>query len=112
MVRSIALEPIPLDIKAQEVLEFLNGAVLAVTQNALLQANSTEPPIFSCTLTEEHRGWQDDTRTDGKLKVAELTFRTADGANVGMKLNGLEYKGAQLKIRLYLPMQPLLLALI
>ena len=26
-------------------------------------------------------------------KTAELKFRTPDGASVGMKLNGIEYKG-------------------
>lgn len=93
LVRTIIMEPIPSDVQAQEVHEFINGAVLAVTGNALLQANRPEAPVFACTLTEVSGG---DEIT---LKVAELTFRTPDGANVGMKLNGLEYQGEQLRIR-------------
>jgi len=92
--RTVLLDFLPLDTKGQELVEFFNGAVLAVTGNTVLQANRPEAPIFSCTVTEEDR---DCDR--GKFKVAELRFRTHDGANVGMKLDGLEYKGAKVRTR-------------
>jgi len=91
--RTVIIDPLPLDVKSSELVEFLNGAVLAVTGNTLLQANRPEAPIFSCTVTEEDRG------IDGKCKVADLRFRTPDGANVGMRLGGLEYKGISIRIR-------------
>merc|ERR1719296_686610 len=49
-------------------------------------------PVFACTVTEEERG-------ENKKKSAELRFRTPDGANVGMKLSGIEYKSNKLNIR-------------
>merc|ERR1719323_1247723 len=85
LTRTVTLENLSLSCTGQELIEFFNGAILAVTQNAVQQAgNKNMAPVFACTMTEEDRG--DDRKT------AELRFRTPDGANVGMKLNGIEYK--------------------
>jgi len=83
-----------LSVTGQELIEFFNGAVLAVTANAVQQAgNKAVAPVFACTVTEEDRGGDD------KRKTAELKFRTEDGASVGMKLMGIEYKGKKVSIR-------------
>eukprot|EP00913_Durusdinium_trenchii_P027807 g26074.t1 len=76
-----------------ELIEFFNGAILAVTGNAVHQAaNRNMSPVFACTITEE------DSRSS-KRKTAELKFRTPDGASVGMKLNGIEYKGHKVTVK-------------
>lgn len=93
-VRTIILEGLPNHVTGQELIEFFNGAVLAVTANAVQQAaNRSMAPVFACTVTEEDHGGGD------KRKAAELKFRTPDGASVGMKLNGIEYKGGKVKTR-------------
>lgn len=90
--RVVVLENLPSHISGQELVEFFNGAVLAVTANAVQQsANKMAAPVFACVLLEEDRGGGD------RRKVAEMKFRTPDGASVGMKLNGIEYKGSKLK---------------
>jgi len=87
-LRTVVLENLPSHVTGQELIEFFNGAVLAVTANAVQQAaNKTMSPVFACTVTEEDHGKGD------RRKVADLKFRTPDGASVGMKLNGIEYKG-------------------
>mmetsp|Transcript_76044 Transcript_76044/g.163228 ORF Transcript_76044/g.163228 Transcript_76044/m.163228 type:complete len:603 (-) Transcript_76044:101-1909(-) len=92
--RTLILENLSLSITGQELIEFFNGAVLAVTANAVQQAgNKHIAPVFACTVTEEDRGGDD------KRKTAELKFRTAEGASVGMKLNGIEYKHAKVIIK-------------
>merc|ERR1719446_820141 len=92
--RTLILENLSLSVTGQELIEFFNGAVLAVTANAVQQAgNKAMAPVFACTVTEEDRGGDD------KRKTAELKFRTEDGASVGMKLNGIEYKGRKVTIR-------------
>lgn len=92
--RTVILENLSLSVTGQELIEFFNGAVLAVTANAVQQAgNKAMAPVFACTVTEEDRGGDD------KRKTAELKFRTEDGASVGMKLNGIEYKGRKVNIR-------------
>lgn len=92
--RTVVLENLSLSCTGQELIEFFNGAVLAVTANAVQQAsNRAMAPVFACTVTEEDRGG------DNKRKTAELKFRTPDGASVGMKLNGIEYKGNKVSIR-------------
>ncbi|OLQ04445.1 hypothetical protein AK812_SmicGene12472 [Symbiodinium microadriaticum] len=85
--RSLILENLSLSCTGQELIEFFNGAILAVTGNAVHQAaNRNMSPVFACTITEEDRA-------SSKRKNAELKFRTPEGASVGMKLNGIEYKG-------------------
>jgi len=91
--QTIVLENLSLSVTGQELIEFFNGAVLAVTANAVQQAsNKNVAPVFACTVTEEERGTE-------KRKTAELKFRTVDGASVGMKLNGIEYKGHKVIIK-------------
>mmetsp|Transcript_60356 Transcript_60356/g.143822 ORF Transcript_60356/g.143822 Transcript_60356/m.143822 type:complete len:704 (-) Transcript_60356:148-2259(-) len=87
-VRTIMLLNVPSKVTGQELIEFFNGAVLAVTANAVQQASNKQmAPVFACTITEEDYG-------GGKRQdVAELKFRTTEGASVGMKLNGIDYKG-------------------
>merc|ERR1719213_863942 len=86
-LRTIILENLPSHVTGQELIEFFNGAVLAVTANAVQQAaNKSFAPVFACTISEEDRGGH-------RKKVADLKFRTPDGACVGIKLNGIEYKG-------------------
>jgi len=93
-IRTLILDNLPSHVTGQELIEFFNGAVLAVTANAVQQAaNKSMAPVFACTVTEEDHGGGD------KRKAAELKFRTPDGASVGMKLNGIEYKGGKVKIR-------------
>jgi len=92
--RTIVLENLSLSVTGQELIEFFNGAVLAVTANAVQQAGKQSlAPVFACTVTEEDRG------RDDKRKSAELKFRTADGACCGMKLNGIEYKGHKVTVK-------------
>eukprot|EP00927_Polykrikos_kofoidii_P055009 TRINITY_DN49327_c0_g1_i1.p1 TRINITY_DN49327_c0_g1~~TRINITY_DN49327_c0_g1_i1.p1 ORF type:complete len:624 (+),score=162.47 TRINITY_DN49327_c0_g1_i1:75-1874(+) len=92
--RTLVLENLSLSVTGQELIEFFNGAVLAVTANAVQQAgNRSMAPVFACTVTEEDRG-RDDRR-----KSAELKFRTVDGAAVGMKLNGIEYKSHKVVVK-------------
>jgi len=87
-LRTVVLENLPSHVTGQELIEFFNGAVLAVTANAVQQAaNKTMSPVFACSVSEEDHGKGD------RRKVADLKFRTPDGACVGMKLNGIEYKG-------------------
>mmetsp|Transcript_118225 Transcript_118225/g.329725 ORF Transcript_118225/g.329725 Transcript_118225/m.329725 type:complete len:608 (+) Transcript_118225:123-1946(+) len=94
VIRTIVLENLSLSVTGQELIEFFNGAVLAVTANAVQQASNRQmAPVFACTVTEEDRGGND------KRKTAELRFRTPEGASVGMKLNGIEYKGAKVNIK-------------
>jgi len=89
-VRTVMLENLPSHVTGQELIEFFNGAVLAVTANAVQQAaNKGAAPVFACSVVEEDHGGGD------RRKVAELKFRTTDGASVGMKLNGIEYKGGK-----------------
>merc|ERR1712137_839124 len=91
--RTLVLENLSLSVTGQELIEFFNGAILAVTANAVQQAvNKNMAPVFACTVTEEERG-------ENKKKSAELRFRTPDGANVGMKLSGIEYKSNKVNIR-------------
>lgn len=92
--RLVVLENLPSNVTGQELVEFFNGAVLAVTANAVQQAsNRSMAPVFGCTVTEEDHGGGD------RRKIAELKFRTPEGASVGMKLSGIEYKGGHVKIR-------------
>merc|ERR1711953_563594 len=92
--RTLVLENLSLSVTGQELIEFFNGAVLAVTANAVQQAaNRSMAPVFACTVTEEDRGGGD------RRKVAELKFRTPEGASVGMKLNGIEYKGQKVLVK-------------
>jgi len=92
-LRTIILENLSSHVTGQELIEFFNGAVLAVTANAVQQAaNKTSAPVFACTLAEEERGGH-------RKRIAELKFRTPDGASVGMKLNGIEYKGSKLGVK-------------
>lgn len=94
VVRTVVLENLSLSVTGQELIEFFNGAVLAVTANAVQQAaNRSMAPVFACTVTEEDRGGDD------RRKSAELKFRTSDGASVGMKLSGIEYKGSKVIIK-------------
>lgn len=94
VMRTVVLENLSLSCTGQELIEFFNGAVLAVTANAVQQAsNRNMAPVFACTVTEEDRGG------GNKRKTAELKFRTPEGASVGMKLNGIEYKGSKVLIR-------------
>lgn len=94
VVRTVVLENLSLSVTGQELIEFFNGAVLAVTANAVQQATNRQmAPVFACTVTEEDRGGGD------KRKTAELRFRTTEGANVGMKLHGIEYKGQKVNIK-------------
>mmetsp|Transcript_6261 Transcript_6261/g.14979 ORF Transcript_6261/g.14979 Transcript_6261/m.14979 type:complete len:716 (-) Transcript_6261:46-2193(-) len=90
-VRTIVLRNVPSKVTGQELIEFFNGAVLAVTANAVQQASNKQmAPVYACTITEEDYG-------GGKRQdVAELRFRTTEGASVGMKLNGIDYKGNKL----------------
>eukprot|EP00928_Gymnodinium_smaydae_P079070 TRINITY_DN63091_c0_g1_i1.p1 TRINITY_DN63091_c0_g1~~TRINITY_DN63091_c0_g1_i1.p1 ORF type:complete len:638 (-),score=211.51 TRINITY_DN63091_c0_g1_i1:25-1716(-) len=91
--RTIVLENLSLGVTGQELIEFFNGAVLAVTANAVQQAgNKNVAPVFACTVTEEERGGD-------RKKSAELKFRTSEGASVGMKLNGIEYKGHKVVVK-------------
>eukprot|EP00434_Breviolum_minutum_P031358 symbB.v1.2.027729.t1/scaffold2866.1/size70932/5 len=91
--RSLVLENLSLSCTGQELIEFFNGAILAVTGNAVHQAaNRNMSPVFACTITEEDRA-------SSKRKTAELKFRTPDGASVGMKLNGIEYKGHKVTVK-------------
>jgi splicing factor U2AF subunit len=90
--RTVILENLSLSVTGQELIEFFNGAVLAVTANAVQQASHKTAPVFACTVTEEDRG-------SSKRKSAELKFRTVDGASVCMKLNGIEYKGYKVNIK-------------
>jgi len=92
-IRTIVVENLPSHCSGQELIEFFNGAVLAVTANAVQQGqNKPISPIFGCVVSEEDRG--------GKyVKIAEMKFRTPDGASVGMKLNGIEYKGGKLSVK-------------
>lgn len=91
--RSLILENLSLSCTGQELIEFFNGAILAVTGNAVHQAaNRNMSPVFACTITEEDRA-------SSKRKNAELKFRTPEGASVGMKLNGIEYKGHKVTVK-------------
>lgn len=91
--RTLVLENLSLSCTGQELIEFFNGAILAVTGNAVHQAaNRNMAPVFASTVTEEESGGH-------RRKSAELKFRTPDGCNVGMKLNGIEYKGHKVVIR-------------
>jgi len=91
--RALVLENLSLSCTGQELIEFFNGAILAVTGNAVHQAaNRNMSPVFACTITEEDRA-------SSKRKTAELKFRTPDGASVGMKLNGIEYKGHKVTVK-------------
>eukprot|EP00931_Biecheleriopsis_adriatica_P072900 TRINITY_DN47281_c0_g1_i1.p1 TRINITY_DN47281_c0_g1~~TRINITY_DN47281_c0_g1_i1.p1 ORF type:complete len:419 (+),score=95.32 TRINITY_DN47281_c0_g1_i1:48-1304(+) len=91
--RTVIIDPLPLDVKGKELMEFFNGAVLAVTGNTLEHANRSMAPIYSCTVTEEDKGKQ------GQWKVAELRFRTPEGATVCLRLDGIEYAGQAVKLR-------------
>lgn len=92
-LRTVILDNLPPAVTSQELIEFFNGAVLAVTANAVQQAtHRTMAPVFACSVTEEDRGGGD------RRKTAELKFRTPEGASVGMKLNGIEYKGGKVNI--------------
>lgn len=92
-LRTVVLDGLPSHCTGQELIEFFNGAVLAVTANAVQQAaNKNMAPVYACTILEEDRG-------GSRKKVADLKFRTPDGASVGMKLNGIEYKGHKLLAR-------------
>lgn len=94
VLRTIVLENLSLSVTGQELIEFFNGAVLAVTANAVQQASNRQmAPVFACTVTEEDRGSND------RRKSAELRFRTIEGASVGMKLNGIEYKSNKVVIK-------------
>jgi len=94
VMRTVVLDNLSLSVTGQELIEFFNGAVLAVTANAVQQAaNRSMAPVFACTVTEEDRGHDD------KRKSAELKFRTPEGASVGMKLSGIEYKGSKVVIK-------------
>eukprot|EP00930_Biecheleria_cincta_P046894 TRINITY_DN32422_c0_g1_i1.p1 TRINITY_DN32422_c0_g1~~TRINITY_DN32422_c0_g1_i1.p1 ORF type:complete len:618 (-),score=170.26 TRINITY_DN32422_c0_g1_i1:64-1917(-) len=91
--RTLVLENLSLSCTGQELIEFFNGAILAVTGNAVHQAaNRNMAPVFAATTTEEESGGH-------RRKTAELKFRTPDGCNVGMKLNGIEYKGHKVVVR-------------
>jgi len=91
--RIVMLDNLPSHVTGQELVEFFNGAVLAVTANAVQQsANKSLAPVFACTVFEEDRNGD-------RRKVAELKFRTPDGASVGMKLNGIEYKGGKVAVK-------------
>jgi len=91
--RTLYLENLPMGVTGQELIEFFNGAVLAVTANAVQQAaNRSMAPVFACSVSEEDLNGE-------KRKVAELRFRTPDGSSVGMKLNGIEYKGLKVVIK-------------
>jgi len=91
--RTVLLDNLPSHVTGQELVEFFNGAVLAVTANAVQQAaNKTQAPVYQCTVMEEDHG-------DHRRKVAELKFRTPDGASVGMKLNGIEYRGGKIIVK-------------
>lgn len=91
--RTVILDNLPSHASGQEIVEFFNGAVLAVTANAVQQAqNRTTAPVYQCTLMEEDHG-------SHRRKIAELKFRTPEGASVGMKLNGIEYKGGKLVVK-------------
>ncbi|CAE8614682.1 unnamed protein product, partial [Polarella glacialis] len=93
VLRTLVLENLSLSCTGQELIEFFNGAILAVTANAVQQAaNRNMAPVFACTVTEEDRG-------GSKRKTAELKFRTPDGSSVGMKLSGIEYKGHKVHIK-------------
>eukprot|EP00427_Karlodinium_veneficum_P056580 CAMPEP_0169412152 /NCGR_PEP_ID=MMETSP1017-20121227/60673_1 /TAXON_ID=342587 /ORGANISM="Karlodinium micrum, Strain CCMP2283" /LENGTH=507 /DNA_ID=CAMNT_0009519487 /DNA_START=78 /DNA_END=1598 /DNA_ORIENTATION=+ len=93
-LRTVVLQNLPSYCTGQELIEFFNGAVLAVTANAVQQAaNKSQAPVFACTISEEDHGGGD------RRKVADLKFRTPDGASVGMKLNGIEYKGKKLQAK-------------
>jgi len=93
-MRTVVLENLTSHITGQELIEFFNGAVLAVTANAVQQAaNKGAAPVFACTVHEEDHGAGD------RRKVADLKFRTPDGASVGMKLNGIEYKGRKVVVK-------------
>merc|ERR1712048_259953 len=94
VARTVVLENLSLSVTGQELIEFFNGAVLAVTANAVqVAANRNMAPVFACTVTEEDRGGGD------RRKSAELRFRTPEGASVGMKLSGIEYKGTKANIK-------------
>jgi len=93
-IRTLILENLTLSVTGQELIEFFNGAVLAVTANAVQQAaNRSMAPVYACTVTEEDHGGVD------RRKVAELKFRTPEGASVGMKLHGIEYKGQKVVVK-------------
>jgi len=93
VARTLVLENLSLSCTGQELIEFFNGAILAVTANSVHQAaNRNMAPVFACTVTEEERG-------SSKRKSAELKLRTPDGASVGMKLNGIEYKGHKVVVK-------------
>jgi len=94
LARTVTLKNLPLSCTGKELIDFFNGAILAVTQNgAHLAAHSNMDPVFACTVTEE-----ECAGGGGKRKSAQLKFRTSDGASVGMKLNGIEHKGHKVTV--------------
>merc|ERR1719421_921133 len=92
--RVVVIEHLPKGVTAQELIEFFNGAVLAVTGNTIQQAtNKSMSPVYAASVRDVDVG-------DGtKNRTADLRFRTPDGASVGMKLKGIEYKAAKLLLR-------------
>merc|ERR1719160_136284 len=90
-VRTVVAEDFPPDVSSSELVDFFNGAVLAVTGNQLQQTTNLHMvPVYQCAV-------RDVDGPDGKKeRIAELRFRTPEGAHVGIKLNGIEDKNQKL----------------
>jgi len=85
IVRTLEVENLPATVTGQELMEYFNGAVLAVTGNTIQQATARLAPTF-------------DAKIDSDERTASLYFRTEVGASVGFKLNGIEYKAHKLRV--------------
>jgi len=85
MKRTLHIANLAQGVTSQELMEFFNGAVLAVTGNTIQNAAAKLAPVFDC-------------KVDVGERKGTLVFRTPDGSNVGMKLNGIEYKQHKLKV--------------
>lgn len=93
LVRTVVVENFPPDVTGPELMDFFNGAVLAVTSNQIQQATNLQmAPIYQCSIRVI------DGPDGQKRRIAELRFRTPEGAHVGIKLNSIEYKNVRLLV--------------
>lgn len=90
--RSIFVDSLALDVQGNDIVAFFNGAILAVTGHTLSN-HQGRSPIYSCIMTEKKSG------SNGACKVAELRFRTPEGASVCYLLKGIQYNGNALELR-------------
>ncbi|CAD7957323.1 unnamed protein product [Amoebophrya sp. A25] len=82
--RTLIIGKTPPGVGNQDLIDFFNGAVLAMTGNPMEMATAKMKPVFGIA------------PTDGGKK--RLLFRSFKGTVIGMQLNGIEYRRAHLEI--------------